>query len=914
MNRTVLTAMLLAGWVVTAAGDVESLRLKQAPGELTIPAEAPDTPAGKRAALTEYLTSRHDEFDAGDPMCRSLLWFYSHHARPVDDQKQIRLNEKYHNIGVEYFNHAQKLYSEVAGSAGGQPTSWLAAWRDLYARRVIEERLKLPIDAEKKKLSDIPVTERVATPKTPAKATEAIKQAYGPSSAKERSEILRVLARINPGLSPDGWYLTKQVPKESAVHAVVPAGDGWGEWKRIERYRLTPETPLLLPASRWVKARAAEMKRPAASAPAAKPANEVFCVELKTALRNEIPLRIFLTRRGREFTYAWAFTPTVSNRPHDVFILDDSPDGLKLSLAVPTGDEQVDRLMLTLKLHSQGQGLAGSFMGELDLDERKGVVKGDANAVPLARALPPTDKLAGSWKWYMGPADRARTAEHKVKLVDDLDRARLAWVSDEQIPVGRGPDTRGKVEKVRFETLSGGWASPVTNGNRVILSYYEPSGEHYAWGADKAVAENPEDKHLYRLNLIEADDIIHCFDARTGRTLWKRRYAGEGLSWSGFNKSGPEMTPCIADGKVYAVGTLGNVYCVEAATGRTLWRSDIGRRARLLRFQRGALIARGGHFGSRSDFSTRVVPAGDVIVVCDHVRTKGGDEHYRYELWNGLKAFDRETGRVRWHHPGVGSVASRWVHDGKEYILASGLDRIRCIEPNTGKVLWTVEGDSSAVPLATTEDRLLCVIPAGRKTRRIRCLAISPEGAKVLWTTKPYAKNNTPMAIADGHAYLPGGRDHIVCLSMVDGSEVGRVGQGGSNSANVLGGGRMLLTPDQSHSKPTVLYINADPTDFRLLDVWNARISGSYTTPLMMPLVDGRLIARFRNRLVCYDLRESSAVTDRPHAPKEGDVGLPAPPKPKPEPEPKKTPKPTPEKKGPSLPDLDDDSLDPLKL
>ncbi len=915
MKRTVLTVLIVVGWGLSADGAVESLRLRQASDELTLPAEAPETLAGKRAALAKHLAGRHEEFDANDPMCRSLLWFYSHQARTVEGSKQIRLNEKYHNIGVEYFNHAQKLYSEAAAAASDQPASWLAAWRDLYARRVIEERPKLSIDAEKKKLSEIPVTKRLVAPKTPAEATKAIEAAYAPASATERGEILRVLSSINPGFSPDGWYVTKKVPSESAVHAVVSADDGWGEWKRVERYQLTPESPLLLPAGQWVKAQAGRLPAPAASAPAAKPTNEVFCVELKTALRNEIPLRIFLTRRGREFTYAWAFTPTVSNRPHDVFILDAAPDRLKLSLAVPTGDDQVDRLMLELKLHATDDGLAGTFLGELDLEERKGTVKGDANALPLARALRPTDKLAGAWKWYMGPSDCARTGQPTVKLVEDLDRARLAWVSDEQIPLGRGPDTRGKVEKVRFETLSGGWASPVIDDGRVILSYYEPSGEHYAWGADKAVAENPEDKHLYRLNLIEADDIIHCFDARTGKTIWKRRYAGAGLSWSGFNKSGPEMTPCIADGKVYAVGTLGNVYCVDAATGRTLWCSDIGRRARLLRFQRDALIARGGHFGSRSDFSTRVVPAGDVIVVCDHVRTKGGDEHYRYELHNGLKAFDRETGRVRWHHRQVGSVASRWVHDGKEYILASGLDTIRCIEPSSGKVLWTVEGDSSAVPLPTAGDRLLCEIPADRKTRRIRCMEISPRGAKVLWTTKPYAKNNTPIAIADGHAYLPGGRGQIVCLSMVDGSEVGSVNQGASNSANVLGCGRMLLTPDQSHSKRTVLYIKTDPADFRLLDVWNVPVSGAYTTPLMMPLVDGRLIARFRNRLVCYDLRESSAVTDRPHAPKEGNVGLATPPKPRPEPE--KTPepvKPADKPKGPSLPDLDDDSLDPLQL
>jgi len=302
-------------------------------------------------------------------------------------------------------------------------------------------------------------------------------------------------------------------------------------------------------------------------------------------------------------------------------------------------------------------------------------------------------------------------------------------------------------------------------------------------------------------------------------------------------------------------------------------------------------------------------------VVCDHVRTKGGDEHYRYELHSGLIGFDRKTGAMRWHLPQVGSSASRWVHKGREYVLATGRDKVRCIDPDSGKVLWTVDGDAGLLPLPTTEDAMLCYTPKA-DGGKVTCWDISPKGAKKRWTAPHVGRQSTPMAIADGHAYVQTDTQRdTVCLSMKDGSAVGTVGVGSGNGSAVLAGGRLLVTPDQSHSKPIVHWINTDPKDFRLLDTWQVPISGSYTTPLQMPIVDGRLFVRFRDRLMCYDLRAKSAVTDRPHAPKEGSVGPVAPPQPKKSPtgKPKDA---APDK--PSLPDgpilPDGPDLDPLQL
>jgi outer membrane protein assembly factor BamB len=66
---------------------------------------------------------------------------------------------------------------------------------------------------------------------------------------------------------------------------------------------------------------------------------------------------------------------------------------------------------------------------------------------------------------------------------------------------------------------------------------------------------------------------VHCFDARTGRGLWTYaydcRYADVGYT------AGPRASVTIADGRAYALGTMGHLHCFDAANGRLLWRRDL---------------------------------------------------------------------------------------------------------------------------------------------------------------------------------------------------------------------------------------------------------------------------------------------------------------------------------------------------
>jgi len=63
----------------------------------------------------------------------------------------------------------------------------------------------------------------------------------------------------------------------------------------------------------------------------------------------------------------------------------------------------------------------------------------------------------------------------------------------------------------------------------------------------------------------QRSERVLCLDADNGKIRWQYsypcQYAGVGYG------SGPRVTPAVADGKVYTLGTMGDLICLNAADG-----------------------------------------------------------------------------------------------------------------------------------------------------------------------------------------------------------------------------------------------------------------------------------------------------------------------------------------------------------
>jgi outer membrane protein assembly factor BamB len=141
-----------------------------------------------------------------------------------------------------------------------------------------------------------------------------------------------------------------------------------------------------------------------------------------------------------------------------------------------------------------------------------------------------------------------------------------ATVRAEDWPQWRGPNRDGVCSetglletfpagglKVRWRVPVGwGFSSPVVAQGRVYL-------------ADSEVVKP------------KAKERLHCFDETTGETLWTHvdDVAYEDWAFDPAQEIGPVATPIVQNGKVYAVGRLGHLVCLDARKGEVLWQRNL---------------------------------------------------------------------------------------------------------------------------------------------------------------------------------------------------------------------------------------------------------------------------------------------------------------------------------------------------
>jgi len=468
------------------------------------------------------------------------------------------------------------------------------------------------------------------------------------------------------------------------------------------------------------------------------------------------------------------------------------------------------------------------------------------------------------WPAWQGPTHTSVATPSGHELVDDPAKARQMWLSEDELPGARVADGRKKVAASGLAHISGGFASPVAADGRVYLFYTVPNGQGEDYSKRHVQEHTAVGGYGKEKWWIDTDDTIHCFDLETGKTLWKRVYAGAGMNYNAFNKGGPcNLTPVVADGKVYAVGSAGKVYCVEAETGRPVWDSDVGKRYQLQEQLRAACKKEQTIPQYNRDMSATAVVADGVLVTSDFLGYKVQHplRHFNWADRSGLVGFDATTGERLWHLPktlGVWSSPTVWRHGDKAYVLAADADGvIRCVDPAAGDVVWQVAGGRGQNTLVAEGEHLL-----GHADGSLACWKIDADGATKRWSLPASydTTGSTLPVLHNGHAYAAMKSGRVVCVRLADGKIIGEVPVG-IGGFLVLMDGRLFGDVELGHGGNTVYMFNPDPLDFRAMGgVWAAPNATVYMNPLMPACVDGTMVMRVEGgRLARYDLRAATA-------------------------------------------------------
>jgi outer membrane protein assembly factor BamB len=201
-------------------------------------------------------------------------------------------------------------------------------------------------------------------------------------------------------------------------------------------------------------------------------------------------------------------------------------------------------------------------------------------------------------------------------------------------------------------TVSIGYAGPAVAGNRVYV-------------ADYLTTDNIRNRGDFNRAAVDGIERMLCFSADKGELLWKHEYP---CRYTIGHPNGPRCTPTVCDGKVYALGAMGNLLCLDAAKGTMLWSKDLPKDC-------GVKVPLYGFCGHP------LVDGKKLFCIA------GGDG-------TTAMAFDKDTGKELWR-----SLSSKETgYSPPTLIKAGGVrqlliwhgEAVNALDPQTGKPYWTV--------------------------------------------------------------------------------------------------------------------------------------------------------------------------------------------------------------------------------
>ena len=400
----------------------------------------------------------------------------------------------------------------------------------------------------------------------------------------------------------------------------------------------------------------------------------------------------------------------------------------------------------------------------------------ETEAVPTAVAAPAAP--APYWTTFRGPAWDGHYRERRVNL---------EWPSTGLTPAWKQP-------------VGGGYASFVSDG-----------------------------RHAFTIEQRAGEEVVAAYEITTGRELWTNRWNAAFRERMGGD--GPRATPTWHDGRVYALGGAGELRAIDAADGRTIWRTDILDDAGASNLQWGMAAA--------------------PLVVDDTVVVLPGGGSGR-----SVVAYDRHDGTVRWTSlDDTASYSSPMLVTlaGTRQILAFTADRLVGLSPDRGELLWefpwkTQYGVNASQPLLLGGDRVFISTGYGTGAASIH-VSRDTSGAysvRELWRTHRMKNQFTSSLLHDGYIY---GLDEAIlaCIDAETGDIKWKGGRYGYGQVMLVDGHLIVLT-----ERGELALVRATPEAHVELALFPAIDGKSWNHPAM---VGGFLLIRNISEMAAFDLR-----------------------------------------------------------
>lgn len=317
-------------------------------------------------------------------------------------------------------------------------------------------------------------------------------------------------------------------------------------------------------------------------------------------------------------------------------------------------------------------------------------------------------------------------------------------------------------------------------------------------------------KRIY-LSVRQGDEeITLCLDTETGREIWRNAYTAPAVTGPASSHPGQRSTPAVSDGKIVTFGVSGILSCLDASTGKLLWRRE-------------------NPGNAVPQFFTGMSPLLTDGVCIAHLGTKDKGE---------VVALDLVTGKEKWKWEGDGPAyasPSVMITDKQKNIIVQTEKNLLALSLTDGKLLWQVSTPVQQRFYNCTSPyingQIIYYTGQGTGTKAIR---VSMEGDKYvikeLWSNPEIgAKWNTPI-LKDGYLYGFTDQRRIYCIDASTGNTAWYDNTVNSDFATIVDCGQVIMGLP---STGNLLVLKPDPKAYNEITRYKVADTPVYAFPVI---------------------------------------------------------------------------------
>ena len=378
------------------------------------------------------------------------------------------------------------------------------------------------------------------------------------------------------------------------------------------------------------------------------------------------------------------------------------------------------------------------------------------------------------------------------------------------------------------------WRGPARDGISAesgLLEEWSPGGPPLLWKTNglgegySSVAVSGG--RVFTQGQKQRRQFVIALDEETGAILWETPI---GNSYRHGRGNGPRGTPTVNQGNVYALGGEGSLICVEAATGKRLWYSNL-----LKRF--------GGRNTSWGISESPLVDGNRVIV------NAGGSGA-------SVVALDKKNGNLIWKsqsdEAGYSSAVAAQAGGVHQYVVLTGEAAVG-LRADSGRLLWRYERVSNRTANVATPivrgDHVFVSSDYGTGGALLELT----EDRGDLEVREVYfnrdMRNHYSSSVLVGD-YLYGYSSRILTSMNFKTGEVAWRDRSVGKGQIIYADGHLYLLSEDGD----VGLVEATPDGYREKSRYSIG-RGDYPTWALPAIANGKLFLRDQDRLFCYNIR-----------------------------------------------------------